>query len=127
METADPGRYDQEVYLAIHHWRTSFAPMVETMRPIRRTRPQTSGSDVGYTYATINPHRLGPGEPVRVRQGHRVLLRLLNASATENVVLALPGHTFQRPRNGRQSRCRIPREVEVSRWPLRSAWTRSSR
>jgi FtsP/CotA-like multicopper oxidase with cupredoxin domain len=38
---------------------------------------------------------LGAGEPVRVKQGERVLFRLLNASATENVVLALPGHTFR--------------------------------
>jgi FtsP/CotA-like multicopper oxidase with cupredoxin domain len=30
-----------------------------------------------------------------VKQGQRVLMRLLNASATENVVLALPGHTFK--------------------------------
>ena len=37
---------------------------------------------------------LGAGEPIRVKQGQRVLMRLLNASATENVVLALPGHTF---------------------------------
>jgi FtsP/CotA-like multicopper oxidase with cupredoxin domain len=29
-----------------------------------------------------------------VKQGQRVLVRLLNASATENVVLALPGHRF---------------------------------
>ena len=38
---------------------------------------------------------LGAGEPLRVKQGQRVLMRLLNASATENVVLALPGHTFR--------------------------------
>jgi FtsP/CotA-like multicopper oxidase with cupredoxin domain len=38
---------------------------------------------------------LGAGEPIRVVQGQRVLMRLLNASATENVVLALPGHTFK--------------------------------
>jgi len=50
---------------------------------------------VGYKYATINGHMLGAGEPIRVKQGQRVLLRLLNASATENVVLALPGHQFK--------------------------------
>jgi len=38
---------------------------------------------------------LGAGEPIRVKHGQRVLMRLLNASATENVVLALPGHTFK--------------------------------
>jgi FtsP/CotA-like multicopper oxidase with cupredoxin domain len=37
---------------------------------------------------------LGAGEPLRVKQGQRVLMRLLNASATENVILALPGHNF---------------------------------
>jgi FtsP/CotA-like multicopper oxidase with cupredoxin domain len=43
----------------------------------------------------INQHVLGAGEPLRVKQGQRVLVHLLNASATENVVLALPGHTFK--------------------------------
>ena len=38
---------------------------------------------------------LGTGEPIRVKQSQRVLFRLLNASATENVVLAFPGHTFK--------------------------------
>ena len=28
----DPAHYDQEIYLAIHHWEPSFVPMVETMR-----------------------------------------------------------------------------------------------
>ncbi len=37
---------------------------------------------------------LGHDEPVRVRQGERVLFRLLNASASMDVSLALPGHRF---------------------------------
>ena len=90
----NPAKYDQEINLAIHHWEPSFVPMVETMREMSSNVPQTSGSDVGYKYATINSHRLGAGEPIRVKQGQRVLMRLLNASATENVVLALPGHSF---------------------------------
>ena len=91
----DPGHYDQEVFLAIHHWEPSFVPMVETMQAESANYPESSGSDVGYEYATINQHRLGAGEPLRVKQGQKVLMRLLNASATENVVLALPGHTFK--------------------------------
>jgi FtsP/CotA-like multicopper oxidase with cupredoxin domain len=87
-------RYDQEINLAIHHWEPSFVPMVETMREQSSNEPLTTGSDVGYKYATVNGHMLGAGEPIRVKQGERVLMRLLNASATENVVLALPGHTF---------------------------------
>ena len=47
----DPGRYDQEVFLAIHHWEPSFVPMVETMREVSANAPLTSGSDVGYEYA----------------------------------------------------------------------------
>jgi FtsP/CotA-like multicopper oxidase with cupredoxin domain len=87
-------QYDMEVNLAIHHWEPSFVPMVETMRTESANVPLTSGSDVGYKYATINDRMLGAGEPIRVKKGQRVLMRLLNASATENVVLALPRHRF---------------------------------
>ncbi len=38
---------------------------------------------------------LGHGEPIRVKQGERVLFHVLNASATEIRSLALPGHTFR--------------------------------
>lgn len=86
--------YDMEVNLAIHHWEPSFVPMVETMRAESANMPLTTGSDVGYKYATINDRMLGAGEPIRVKKGQRVLMRLLNASATENVILALPGHRF---------------------------------
>jgi FtsP/CotA-like multicopper oxidase with cupredoxin domain len=86
---------DQEINLAIHQWEPSFVPMVAMLRSQSENVPQTSGSDVGYRYATINGHMLGAAEPVRVKQGQRVLFRLLNASATENTVLALPGHTFK--------------------------------
>src|SRR5512142_188754 len=37
---------------------------------------------------------IGSGEPIRVKKGQRVLMRLLNASGTANVLLALPGHRF---------------------------------
>lgn len=90
-----PAPYDQEINLAVHHWGPSFVPMVETMRAASANAPLTTGSDVGYKYATFNAHMLGAGEPIRVKQGQRVLLRLLNASGTENVVLALPGHHFK--------------------------------
>ena len=92
----DPGHYDQEVNLAIHHWGGHFVPMVETMRESSQNVPQTSGSDVGYTYATMNAHMLGFGDPIRVRPGQRVLFRLLNASATERRShSSLPGHRFR--------------------------------
>jgi FtsP/CotA-like multicopper oxidase with cupredoxin domain len=89
------GAYDQEIFLAIRHWEPHFVPMVDTMRMASANAPLTAGSDVGYHHATINAHKLGAGEPLRVKQGQRVLMRILNASATENVELALPGHTFK--------------------------------
>jgi len=91
----NPGHFDQEIFLAIHHWAPSFVPMAEIMQAESANAPATSGSDVGYQYATINQHRLGAGEPLRVKRGQRLLMHFLNASATENVVLALPGHTFK--------------------------------
>ena len=64
----NPGNYDQEVNLAIHHWESSFAPMVETMREESANNPLTTGSDVAYKYATINQHMLGSGELLRVKK-----------------------------------------------------------
>jgi FtsP/CotA-like multicopper oxidase with cupredoxin domain len=53
------------------------------------------GYEVGYRYFTINGRMLGHGEPVRAKQGERVLFHILNGSATEIRSLALPGHTFK--------------------------------
>jgi FtsP/CotA-like multicopper oxidase with cupredoxin domain len=53
------------------------------------------GYEVGYKYFTINGRLLGHGEPIKVKPGERVLLHVLNGSATEIRSLALPGHTFR--------------------------------
>jgi FtsP/CotA-like multicopper oxidase with cupredoxin domain len=53
------------------------------------------GYEVGYGSFTINGRMLGHGEPIRVKQGERVLFHILNGSATEIRSLALPGHTFK--------------------------------
>lgn len=68
---ADPGDYGQEAYLAIHHWEPYFAPMAEVMQEQSSQHPAGQGSDVAYKYATINAHRLGAGEPLRVKKGQR--------------------------------------------------------
>jgi FtsP/CotA-like multicopper oxidase with cupredoxin domain len=86
----DPGRYDQEVLLAAHHWE----PRWVSMQDIRRGPPPDNGLEVMYGSAAFNDRMLGQGDPIRVREGQRVLFRLLNASATEPVRLALPGHHF---------------------------------
>jgi FtsP/CotA-like multicopper oxidase with cupredoxin domain len=85
---SNPGRYDQEVLLAAHHWEGSWV----SMQDIRRGPPPDNGLEVMYASASFNDKMLGHGEPIRVREGQRVLFRLLNASPTENVTLALSGH-----------------------------------
>ena len=79
------GDYDQEICIALHHWE----PMLGTQGP------PDNGWEIMYHSATFNGKMLGAGEPLRVRQGQRVLFRLLNASATDEVRLALPGHQFR--------------------------------
>lgn len=80
----DFGGYDQEIFLAVHLWKPSFM----------RMGPPMNAQDVTYKYASFNDKLLHASEPIRVRRGERVLFRFLNASATQAVELALPGHTF---------------------------------
>jgi FtsP/CotA-like multicopper oxidase with cupredoxin domain len=82
---SDPGRYDQEAFLALREWD-----------PFLSTGSDDEGSlDVGYRYFSINDRALGHGEPIRVRQGQRVMFRILNASATIHRRIGLAGHKFQ--------------------------------
>jgi FtsP/CotA-like multicopper oxidase with cupredoxin domain len=103
----NPGRFDQEVFLATHEFEPFFGAeeMEEGEDEDEQTRqkkkeaqqkqPKPNGWEIGYQRFTINGKSLGYGEPVRVKEGQRVLFHILNASATENIQLALPGHRFQ--------------------------------
>jgi FtsP/CotA-like multicopper oxidase with cupredoxin domain len=79
---SDPGRYDLEVPILLHEWGAYWDDV-------------DGPPDVGYRLFSVNGKALGAGEPVRVRNGQRVLFRFLNASATLAHQLALPGHTFR--------------------------------
>jgi len=81
---AEPGQYDAEVFLALHGWD-----------PYLSSQGEEGSLDVAYPIYSINSHALGSGEPVRVKEGQRVLFRILNASATEQHRIALPGHKFK--------------------------------
>src|SRR5690349_16366549 len=87
----NPGHYDKEVFLAAHQWE----PMFVSMQDIRKGPPPDNGLEVMYHAASFNDKALGSGEPIRVKTGERVLFHLLNASATDDVTLALPGHDFE--------------------------------
>lgn len=88
--TSDPGRYDREILLAARRWEGEWG----SMQDIRKGPPPNNGLEVMYRSATLGERMLGHDEPIRVREGERVLFRLLNASATMDVSLALPGHSF---------------------------------
>jgi FtsP/CotA-like multicopper oxidase with cupredoxin domain len=64
-------------------------------REAREQQGKANGWEIGYQRFTIDGKCLGYGEPVRVKEGQRLLFHILNASATENIQLALPGHQFQ--------------------------------
>jgi len=101
----DPGLYDQEVFLALRDWEPYFtamdqdegAPDPNDQMPEKPATPDTrpNGLEVGAPLYSINDKMLGAGEPLRVQAGQRILMRLLNASASEIHRLALPAHKFQ--------------------------------
>jgi len=111
----DPGAYDREVFLVLKEFEPSFsrggdmpqdflspATPNQELKQIGESSMKASlvkgmphGYEVGYRFFTINGHMLGHGEPIRVKQGERVLFHVLNGSATEIRSLALPGHSFR--------------------------------
>jgi FtsP/CotA-like multicopper oxidase with cupredoxin domain len=99
----NPGRYDQEFFLATHEWEPFYTTAEMEEEPDAEQREQKAlqkkdekpnGWEIGYQRFTINGKCLGYGEPLRVKEGQRVLFHFLNASATENIKLALSGHRF---------------------------------
>src|SRR6185437_5118417 len=110
----EPGQFDREVFVVLKE----FAPKLsrggdmamdflrpattdETLKKTGETamaaslkRGMRHGYEVGYEAFCINGRMLGSGEPIKVKQGERVMLHVLNASATEIRSLALPWHTF---------------------------------
>jgi FtsP/CotA-like multicopper oxidase with cupredoxin domain len=102
---SDPGRYDQEHFLALRDWEPFFTSTMEdddddTHNDPVFEKPMTistdpNGLEVGSMTYSINDKSLGFGEPIRVREGQKVLLHLLNASAIENRRVALAGHRMR--------------------------------
>jgi FtsP/CotA-like multicopper oxidase with cupredoxin domain len=91
----DPGRYDQEVFLATHEWEPRLIMESDDESAEEDGEEMSPSSmEIGYAVHSINGKALGHGSPLQVKQGQRVLFHVLNASATENVQLHLPGHTF---------------------------------
>jgi FtsP/CotA-like multicopper oxidase with cupredoxin domain len=91
----NPGRYDQEIFLSTHEWEPRLMAAQEDESAEEDEDESGGGSmEIQYGIRSINGKALGHGEPLRVKEGQRVLFHVLNASATENVQLYLPGHKF---------------------------------
>ncbi len=79
----NPARYDEEFFLALHDWEGYLLASDDgAMTP-------------AYNVATVNGKVMGFGEPLRVRQGQRILLHVLNSSPTEVHWIALAGHDLR--------------------------------
>ena len=109
----EPGAYDREVFLTLKEFGPTLSrggdmpggflagDTVPQLRDAGERAMAASlasgvppGYEVGYDIFTVNGRALGHGDPIRVKTGDRILLHVLNGSATENRSLALPGHTF---------------------------------
>src|SRR5882724_2321188 len=110
----EPGSYDREVFLVLKEFEPTFSRggdmAMDFLSPAARVKQleeqgesamkaslakgMPHGYEVGYASFTINGRMLRHGEPIRVKQGERVLFHVLNGSATEIRSLALPGHSF---------------------------------
>ena len=75
-----PGAYDQEIFLTLHDWNAYMGGGGD------------ASMDAFYDYSTINDRMLGHADPIKVREGQRVLFHVLNASATAMHWLSLAGH-----------------------------------
>jgi FtsP/CotA-like multicopper oxidase with cupredoxin domain len=110
----NPGAYDQEVFLVLKEFDPAFSrggdmamdflagemdkalqETGESAMHLSLAKGMPHGFEVGYQSFAINGKMLGHGEPIRVKANDRILLHIVNGSATEIRSLALPGHTFE--------------------------------
>ena len=111
----EASRYDREVFLMLKEFQPTLSrggdmasdflanparikPLEEAGEGAMRASMASGkphGYEVGYGLFSINGRMLGHGEPIRVKQGERVLFHIVNGSATEIRSLALPGHRFE--------------------------------
>lgn len=107
------GTYDQEIFLTLKEFEPTLSrggdmasdflageqdadlkDRGESSMAASLGRGESPGNEVSYQAFAINGRMLGHGDPIRVQTGQRVLLHVLNGSATETRSLALPGHAF---------------------------------
>jgi FtsP/CotA-like multicopper oxidase with cupredoxin domain len=107
IDGPDAGAYDQELFLALRDWEPFFTTSMEDddedgqndpqpeKPPVSAMNTNPNGFEVNSNTYSVNEKALGAGEPIRVTEGQRVLMHLLNASAIENRRVAFAGHKFK--------------------------------
>jgi FtsP/CotA-like multicopper oxidase with cupredoxin domain len=104
----NPGAYDQEIFLTLKEFQPTFSrggdmpsdflagdeeadlkDKGESSMNASLARGDPRGFEVSYGAFAVNGRMLGHGDPIRVQTGQRVLLHVLNGSATETRSLAL--------------------------------------
>jgi len=79
----NPSPSDREVFLGLHDWNGHFVASDDGfMNPV-------------YDVSTINGKMLGYDDPIKVKQGERVLLHILNSSPTEVHWISFSGHSLK--------------------------------
>ncbi|HTU33611.1 MAG TPA: multicopper oxidase domain-containing protein [Candidatus Acidoferrum sp.] len=101
----DPGLYDQEIFLALREWEyflstmdpdeTAADPHDPMPEKPATPDPRPNGLEVAAPLYSINDKMLGAGDPIRVKSGQRILMHLLNASASQIHRVGLFGHRFR--------------------------------
>jgi FtsP/CotA-like multicopper oxidase with cupredoxin domain len=97
----EPGQYDAEVFLALHGWDAYLS-----------SQGGDGSLEATYPVYSMNSRALGSGDPVRVKEGQKVIFRILNASATQQHRVALAGHKFKVVSLDGNA-VPVPREVDV--------------
>src|SRR6266536_3084005 len=115
----EPGRYDREVFLVLKEFEPTFnrggdmamdflapATRVKSLEQPGESAMKASlakgmphGYEVGYGSFTINGRMLGHGEPIRVKQGERVLFHILNEALRRFAALHCRATRFRSSRS----------------------------
>ncbi len=95
---------DREIVLASHEWDAYYSDDEGVEKSVEQTHHlridaddeegNESGWEIRYRHATLGGKPLDEETPVCVAAGERILFHIVNASATEPLVLHLPGHSF---------------------------------
>jgi FtsP/CotA-like multicopper oxidase with cupredoxin domain len=99
---SNPGAYDREFFLTAYEWGAEMQWLQQSEEESEDEEdtgaiglPASGSWEVQYDIGSINGKALRAGEPLRVKEGERVLFHILNASATVTQSFALPGHRFE--------------------------------